>query len=390
MAEVVAEAPVTGDFQDEVELFSRWSFDDVTVHDMALGDSHVKHATYVPHTTGRYQLKRCRKAQCPIVERFANRVTLKNISSGMKLWGVIAEVNEKDLAVSLPGGLRGLVRGSEAIEPALLDSTKDVEGHILSSLFRIGQLVSCVVLQVDDDKKEAGKRKVWLSLRLSLLHKGYSLEAAQEGMVLTAYVKSIEDHGYILHFGLPSFTGFSPKRSGEDNREVLTGQLVQGVVSSIDKARKVVHLSSDPDMLAKCVCPVLDSPPETFVQTKDLKGISFDLLVPGMMVNARVQSTLENGIMLSFLTYFSGTVDIFHLQNAFPASDWKEKYDENKKVNARILFIDPSTRAVGLTMNPHLLHNKAPPLVSLLFFPWLTFGAVIDYIFFLRFGTSLG
>lgn len=44
------------------------------------------------------------------------------------------------------------------------------------------------------------------------------------------------------------------------------------------------------------------------VQTKELKGISIDLLVPGMMVNARVLSTLENGIMLSFLTYFTGTV----------------------------------------------------------------------------------
>lgn len=31
--------------------------------------------------------------------------------------------------------------------------------------------------------------------------------------VLTAYIKSIEDHGYILHFGLSSFTGFLPKNS---------------------------------------------------------------------------------------------------------------------------------------------------------------------------------
>ncbi|XP_062155312.1 protein FAR-RED IMPAIRED RESPONSE 1-like [Alnus glutinosa] len=38
-------------------------------------------------------------------------------------------------------------------------------------------------------------------------------------------------------------------------------------------------------------------------QIKDLKGILFDLLVPGMMVNARVQSILENDVMLSFLTY---------------------------------------------------------------------------------------
>ena len=45
-----------------------------------------------------------------------------------------------------------------------------------------------------------------------------------------------------------------------------------------------------------------------YIQTKDLKGISIDLLIPGMMVNARVQSTLENGVMLSFLIYFTGTV----------------------------------------------------------------------------------
>lgn len=46
----------------------------------------------------------------------------------------------------------------------------------------------------------------------------------------------------------------------------------------------------------------------TILQTKDLSGMSFDLLIPGMMVNARVQSVLENGILLDFLTYFNGTV----------------------------------------------------------------------------------
>lgn len=35
-----------------------------------------------------------------------------------------------------------------------------------------------------------------------------------------------------------------------------------------------------------------------------------DLLVPGMMVDARVRTTLENGIMLSFLTFFTGTVSL--------------------------------------------------------------------------------
>ncbi|XP_042480100.1 rRNA biogenesis protein RRP5 isoform X1 [Macadamia integrifolia] len=284
--------------------------------------------------------------------RFANRITLKNVSPGMKLWGVICEVNQTDLVVSLPGGLRGVVRASEASDLFSENEVKqDTDGNYLSSIFYIGQLVSCLVLQVNDDKMEdKGKKKIWLSLRLSLLHKGLTFDAVQEGMILSAYVKSIEDHGCILHFGFASFSGFLPIKAQTDSGDakMITGQLLQGVVRSIDKARRVVYLSSDPDMVSKCV-------------TKDLKGISIDLLVPGMMVNARVESTLENGIMLSFLTYFTGTVDIFHMQTSFPATNWSENYSRNKKVNARILFIDPSTRAVGLTMNPHLLYNKAPP-----------------------------
>ncbi|KAG8646904.1 rRNA biogenesis protein RRP5 isoform X3 [Manihot esculenta] len=282
--------------------------------------------------------------------RFANKITLKNISPGMKLWGVVAEVNEKDLVISLPWGLRGLVRSSDAIDPLLGDGNEDIEGN-LPSVFHVGQLVSCIVLQLDDDRKDNGKRKIWLSLRLSLLHKGFSLDSIQEGMVLTAYVKSIEDHGYILHFGLLSFMGFLPKNSQAESRhaEVKAGQLLQGIVRNIDKTRKVVYLSSESDAVSKCVM-------------KDLKGISIDLLVPGMMVNARVQSTLENGIMLSFLTYFTGTVDVLHLQNAFPTSNWKDDYNNNKKVNARILFIDPSTRAVGLTLNQHHVRNSTPPM----------------------------
>ncbi|KAI3417734.1 uncharacterized protein J3R85_014181 [Psidium guajava] len=283
--------------------------------------------------------------------RFANRITLKNISPGMKLWGVISEVNEKDLVVSLPGGLRGLVRASDAIDPVLDGETEGSDNNLLSSMFTIGHLVSCVVIQVDDDKKEKAKRKIWLSLRLSLVQKGFTLEAIQEGMVLSAYVRSVEDHGYILHYGLPSFTGFLQKASEDESKgpELKVRKLLQGVVKSIDKARKVVYLNPGLDMVSKFV-------------TKDVKGISIDLLVPGTMVNARVQSTIENGIMLSFLTYFTGTVDMFHLENALPTKSWMDSYTKNKKVNARILYVDPFSRAIGLTMNPYLIQNKAPLL----------------------------
>lgn len=44
----------------------------------------------------------------------------------MKLWGVIIEVNQKDLVISLPGGLRGFVR-IEDVSDAVLDNADKVD-----------------------------------------------------------------------------------------------------------------------------------------------------------------------------------------------------------------------------------------------------------------------
>ncbi|KZV37907.1 hypothetical protein F511_12189 [Dorcoceras hygrometricum] len=278
--------------------------------------------------------------------KFSNKITLKNVSPGMKLWGVIAEVNEKDIVVSLPGGLRGIVRACEASDPILSgELERDAEKNFLSSIY-VAQLVSCIVLQVDDDKKEIANRKIWLSLHLSLLHKGLTLDIIQEGMALAELIVWVPLRSVLnlLKDDLGCDIGLREKGSSE----ARVGQILQGVVTSVDRVRKVVHMDPDPDVVSKCV-------------TKELKGVSLDLLIPGMMVNARVQSTLENGIMLSFLTYFTGTVDVFNLDRIFPSPKWKNDYSNNMRVNARILFIDPSTRAVGLTLNPYLVSNKAPP-----------------------------
>ena len=45
----------------------------------------------------------------------------------MKLWGVITEVNSKDLVVSLPGGLRGFVRSEEAADIVLNNKSQVLE-----------------------------------------------------------------------------------------------------------------------------------------------------------------------------------------------------------------------------------------------------------------------
>ncbi|KAK9082683.1 hypothetical protein Scep_029154 [Stephania cephalantha] len=105
----------------EVKLFNRWSFDEVEVRfnalrlllpesvirmlvfgfdfgcsavvsDISLADyiaaNPSKHATYVPHTAGRYSVKRFRKAQCPIIERLTNSMMMHGRNNGKKLKAV--------------------------------------------------------------------------------------------------------------------------------------------------------------------------------------------------------------------------------------------------------------------------------------------------------------
>ncbi|KAF1860075.1 hypothetical protein Lal_00027928 [Lupinus albus] len=95
MADVINEpfATISNPKQLDVKLFNRWSFDDINVHsDISLTDyigvDASKHATYVPHTAGRYSAKRFRKAQCPIVERLTNSLMMYGRNDDKKLMAV--------------------------------------------------------------------------------------------------------------------------------------------------------------------------------------------------------------------------------------------------------------------------------------------------------------
>ncbi len=68
------------------------SYDDVSVQDISLAD-HIaikqKSAqVYLPHTAGRWQAKRFRKNQCPIVERLINALMQHGRNNGKKMLAV--------------------------------------------------------------------------------------------------------------------------------------------------------------------------------------------------------------------------------------------------------------------------------------------------------------
>ncbi|KAG2332604.1 hypothetical protein Bca52824_003784 [Brassica carinata] len=80
-AAVEIDAEIQQQLTNEVKLFNRWSFDDVSVTDISLVDyigvQPAKHATF-----------RFRKAQCPIVERLTNSLMMHGRNNGKKLMAV--------------------------------------------------------------------------------------------------------------------------------------------------------------------------------------------------------------------------------------------------------------------------------------------------------------
>ncbi|ORX95184.1 40S ribosomal protein S5 [Basidiobolus meristosporus CBS 931.73] len=81
-AEITAEA-------QGIQLFNKWSYEDLEIKDISLTDYlQIRAPVYLPHTAGRYATKKFRKAQCPIVERLTNSLMMHGRNNGKKLMAV--------------------------------------------------------------------------------------------------------------------------------------------------------------------------------------------------------------------------------------------------------------------------------------------------------------
>lgn len=75
----------------DVLLFGKWQFSDVEISDISLQDyiaAQTSQATFLPHTAGRYQAKRFKKAECPIAERLVVSLMFHGRNGGKKLTAV--------------------------------------------------------------------------------------------------------------------------------------------------------------------------------------------------------------------------------------------------------------------------------------------------------------
>merc|ERR1712097_221833 len=90
----------------EVKLFNKFSFEGVSVNEIPLVDYiavKANNATYLPHSAGRWQKKRFKKAQCPIVERVTNSLMMHGRNNGKKIMAVRIMKHTCDIIALLTG-----------------------------------------------------------------------------------------------------------------------------------------------------------------------------------------------------------------------------------------------------------------------------------------------
>lgn len=367
---------------------------------------------------GRPGKRRKREEQSEDVSEFSGNVPsgvpslrLENYQAGAKTIGEVVTVQKAKLVVALPSGLRGIVKKEEASDVFALqvcsrsitrftrsfgfsdsvvvvqtsqqaeegdneDDSSASEGEggdlgsahpqnqtlSLSDIFRKGDRFRCLVL-----KQHSKEKKIDLSLRLSRIQGDLLMDAFYKGALLSATIKSAEDYGYVLSFGVRTVNGFLkcvhlillslslgaghpmarftygiPCKFSRTAEHFYVGAIIDVVVESFDKQQGVAIVAADKKRASKATM-------------KEYDGLTIQQLLPGSLVSATIRRILKNGLLLSFLSYFHGAVELAHLKEDFPGPEWYNNYAEGEKVHARILFVDTKSKKIVLSLRRHMV-----------------------------------
>lgn len=285
----------------------------------------------------------------------------KTLVTGMNILGAVKEIHEMELVISLPNNLTGVVpitSISEEITQSLKKAVDDDDDTSmetllpqLSKMFYEGQLICCRIIKLVSSTDSKDKRKhIELSIMPSQVNAAFDGDSIDRGMVISASVANIEDHGYIMNTGIENKNFFMKFYCARENLNV--GQVVSCVALSDSKSR-VVNLSMN----------------ATDFENNTVKSNSVtdrSILRPGFLVDGKITGIDSSGLWIKFCDVFDGAVDwsnAFNIKSHEKVIDLSKIYKEGQKVKARVLYVYPddeqnvhtnSKQRVGLTLLPHL------------------------------------
>uniref|UniRef100_A0A3B5AQX1 Programmed cell death 11 n=1 Tax=Stegastes partitus TaxID=144197 RepID=A0A3B5AQX1_9TELE len=274
---------------------------------------------------------------------------IKNVKEGTLMLGSVKDVTDFEVTVSLPCGLQGFLSIKNICDSYAkllteqLDSADTEEICSLPHIFHPGMVLRCAIAKLDTTKR--GSLSIQLSVNPKLVNKSLASSSLKAGMVLTGFVESVEDHGCIVDIGINGSKAFLPKNAIKTKQnnpgELKAGQYVTSQIEEVKNDGRVVHLSVNPAAIAQACAEAK-------------QGWNLTNLLPGLLVKATIKKVTKHGLLLDFLSSFSGQVDILHMEPGQTSS-----YTEGAQVQARVLYVEPSSRLVGLSLRSHLVHPGA-------------------------------
>ncbi|XP_067114996.1 protein RRP5 homolog isoform X2 [Osmerus mordax] len=269
---------------------------------------------------------------------------LKNLKLGTLVLGCIKEVTDFEVMVSLPSGLTGYLAISNISDSYTkmvreqLDSDAE-EIFSLPDLFSPGMLLRCSIVRLNPTKR--GAVSIQLSINPKEVNKGLTTSTLSAGMILSGCVESVEDHGYLIDIGVSGTKAFLPKQAATDKhipKELKVGQCVVSLLEEVKNDGRVIRLSTCPRSVA-----------QGYADAKH--GWTLTNLVPGLLVKAQIKKVTIHGLILEFLSSFSGVVDFMHMEPSC-------SYNEGDEVTACVLYLEPSSRLLGLSLRSHILQPE--------------------------------
>jgi rRNA biogenesis protein RRP5 len=272
-------------------------------------------------------------------------LTFSKLVVGMRVYGCVKAVNAEKVTLSLPNNLTATMTWSEASDEHFAAFEAGLASPSpLPDMLPIGTFLPCIVTAVSSNTDGKNDKMLRISSRASLLNKMGSLDPnfGSVGSCIFGSVKSLEDRGVIVNFGVKSVTGFLPFNaiSGGKKTVSFVGQPIEAMVVT-RPSKAVANLKSlDPNIICN-----------------EETG-SFSTLQPGMMVEAKFVrgDLLDGGCLFSlWQAGFTATADWIHCGG----EEMIGLTEKGDKKLCRIIWIDPSTKGVGLSLLSHLTKQVA-------------------------------
>jgi rRNA biogenesis protein RRP5 len=311
----------------------------------------------------------------------ADELSFKRLRPGTVVLARIRRVAGDHVTLALPHGLTAQCKASDVNEiiselvhaaPTADAQAKVTEpnalGHALTSVLRPGQLVRAVVTRVGAESLtsqhssalqlaaslgagvdlKAGDRRVTVSLRPELTNQGLGVSQLRAGSLVSGYVSSIEDHGFIVSLGIAGLNAFLPFESSDGSAGQAgtalsrehPGTPLWATVAELNRAANSVTLACTVAQVSRA-------------RAKEATHTLYTVK-PGMRVVCTVDSVLSNGLAVTFLAFFKATLHLHHLP--LPATSmWQQAYKPGQELAARVLYVDVVDKTIALSAAPHVV-----------------------------------